>query len=432
MGKKDKGKKDKKAKQPEVAVEQAEVLVDQPPSEQILAAGRVQAQPEAVFAMLTNPTHLREWLCDEAVARPVRDGRIYLAWNDGYASVGQFTDLAAPERVGFTWQGSDEPASTSVEIDLTAEDGATFVTVRHTGFGDTENWQQTRTALQRAWQESIANLASVLETGEDLRFTRRPMLGVNIGEEVNPGNAARFGMPGGRFGVRLDGVVPGMGAEAAGLRANDILVSMDKSEVTDWASLAPILSGHRAGDQLEVGFFRDGKLNNAEITLSARPLPEVPADAASLAKYVEEMYADYDDRLAALLDGVDEEAAARRPGPGEWSTKDVIAHLLEGEIDNHSWIVDLVQGNERTYQASPTNSTLRTSVTADSYATVGELLADLQRHERQTVSLLAGLPDEFVRTRPTFWRLSYSYTQNPDHLEEHLDQIREALRAAVP
>ncbi len=44
-------------------------------------------------------------------------------------------------------------------------------------------------------------------------------------------------------------------------------------------------------------------------------------------------------RVATLLAGVPEEAAARRPAPGKWSAKEIIGHLVDSASNNHQRFV---------------------------------------------------------------------------------------------
>jgi hypothetical protein len=163
------------------------------------------------------------------------------------------------------------------------------------------------------------------------------------------------------------------------------------------------------------------------MVLSGRPIPEVPSTAAALAEYARKLYADFDPKLAACFEGVSEEQANAKPSPEEWSAKEVVAHLLDGEGDSHGWIADLVAGTERLYDGPLNNSDLRTAVTAASYPNMAEMLAAFRRLESQTVALLSRLPDSFVAFKPSYWRLAYGYTEATDHNEEHVNQIRAAL-----
>jgi hypothetical protein len=243
------------------------------------------------------------------------------------------------------------------------------------------------------------------------------MLGIMISSEVETG------------GLQLGSVVAGMGAEAAGLRGGDIVVEMGGVQLKGWSSLRAALDGRHAGDTVEVAFHRNGKKQTTRMRLSGRPIPEVPQTAEALAKHARKLYADFDRKLAACFAGVSEKQAIRKPSSNEWSAKEVVAHLLDGEGDSHAFIAELVAGTERIYDGPFNNSDLRTAATAASYPSMVDMLAAFRRLESQTVDLLSRLPDSFVAFKPSYWRLAYGYTQAADHNEEHLDQIKAALAA---
>ena len=397
-------------------------------SESIAVQRQVAAPPDQVYRHLTNATLLREWLADAATLRPEEGGRLYLGWDHGYGMVGNFTEMVPGKKVGFTWVGSMDPGPSQVEVTLEPSGSGTTVTVGH-GFPGGDGWEQFERGMTRMWDSSLENLASVIETGEDLRFTRRPMLGVMVDGELDAARAADLGVPVDR-GVILGGTVEGMGAEAAGLTGGDVVVRLGGTPINGFSSFGVALQPHRAGDSVDVVYYREGEERSKAMTLSGRPIPEIPADAAALSAYVRELYDWVDAELAALFDGVNDAAASAKPVPGEWSAKEVLAHLLDGEGDGHSSIADLVPASERVSDGPFANSHLRTAVTAASYATPGEML-DAYRHlEDQTAALLASLPDEFVARKGSYWRLAYSYTQARPHYEEHFAQIRAALEAA--
>lgn len=388
----------------------------------------VGAEPAEVYRMFTNSMHLREWLADTALAKAHEGGPLYLEWIDGNASTGNFSRLEQDKLIAFTWRKSGESDFTEVEVELTSSGNGTDVVVRHLGFGKGKKWKRARKSLGAAWTSSLENLASVINTGEDLRFTRRPMLGVMVDREVDSGRAAELGIPI-SHGVELAGVVPGMGGETVGLRAHDVIVGLAGADVLGWASLGAALQPHQAGDKVPVVFYRDGVEENVEMVLSGRPMPEVPTTASGLADYLRKMYSELDGALAACFEGVSEDAAGHKPSPDEWSAKEVVAHLLDGEGDSHAEITDLVKSGERFSDASFSNSHLRTAVTAWSYPKVSEMFEALRHLEEQTVSIVEQLPAEFVARKSTFWRLAYNYTQTSDHNDEHLEQIRAALTA---
>ncbi len=392
----------------------------------IEVSGLVQAEPAEVYRMFTNSTHLREWLADTALAKAHEGGPLYLEWNDGNAATGSFTMLEPDKKVSFTWRGSGEDDYTDVEVELTPSGAGTEVVVRHFGFGKGKKWKRARKVAHKAWTSSLENLASVISTGEDLRFTRRPMLGVMVEREVDDERAAELGIPI-PHGVELSGVVPAMGAEAVGLKAHDVIVALAGTDVLGWTSLTAALQPHQAGDKVPVVFYRDGAEEKVEMELSARPMPDIPTTASELAGFLRKMYAEFDAELAACFEGISEDVAGRKPAADEWSAKEVVAHLLDEEGDSHAEIIDLVKGGERFSDASFSNSDLRVAVTAWSYPTVAEMLEALRHTEEQTVSIVEQLPPEFVARKSSFWRLAYNFTQTPDHNNEHLEQIRAAL-----
>jgi uncharacterized protein YndB with AHSA1/START domain len=388
----------------------------------------VNAPAPEVYRAFTNSTVLREWLSDVALATPEKGGRLYLGWNTGYYAAGEFTSLTPNKKVAFTWHGRGEPAATGVQVTLKEKNGATLVTVAHS-VGAGSAWAKATKEFTRGWEDGLENLQSVLETGHDLRFTLRPMLGVMVDNDIDAERAPKYGVPV-NYGVRLGSAIDGMGAQAAGLQGGDVIVGVGGKKVTNFNSLSAALQPHRAGQTVKVIYYRAGEKETTNMELSRRPLPEVPATAAELADYVRRLYADVDKRLAECFNGVSEEAANHKPAPDEWSAKEVIAHILSDERDSHGFITELVRGNERAYDGGFENSHLRTRVVAESYPTMSEMLADLTRMEAETAALLAGLPPEFVARKGSFWRVAYNYTQASPHYDDHIRQIEAALESA--
>ncbi|HSM02344.1 MAG TPA: SRPBCC domain-containing protein [Acidimicrobiia bacterium] len=388
----------------------------------------IAASPDLVYRHFTNGTLLREWLADVATLRAEEGGRLHLAWNDGYGMVGNFMVLVPGKKVAFTWIGSSpDPVTTEVTVSLEAAGAGTTIGVEHTMPPGADD--DLRAAMTKDWERSLENLASVMETGEDLRFTRRPMLGVMVDAEVNPERAKKHNIPV-DHGVILGGTVEGMGAAAAGLAGGDAVVQIGETPINGFSSFSVALEPLRAGDTVDVVYYRDGEEHTTAMTLSGRPIPEIPATAAALSAHVRELYDWVDAELAEIFEGVDDMTASKKPEPGEWSAKEVLAHLLDGEGDYHSYIAELVQGAERMNDGPFDNSDLRTRITAESYGSPEEMLAAYRHLEGQTVAIIAALPDDFVARKGSWWRLAYGYTQARPHYEEHFAQIRAALEAA--
>jgi len=388
----------------------------------------VKAPPAEVYRAFTNSTLLREWLCHAAQVDLRKGGRIHLWWNSGYYATGEFTALAPNKKIAFTWLGRGEPDATSVQVSIAEKRGAAVVTLTHAGIGRGKAWAKAMEEIGDGWQNSLLNLQSVLETGWDLRFTRRPMLGINVGV-FDAGVAAKLGVPVNK-GILLDGTSEEMGAHAAGLEKGDVLVNIGGKKVTNWATLTGALARHTAGDEVKVQFYRSGEKQAVTVKLSARPIDEPPATAAELAEAARKMYAGIDPKVAAVFEGVSEEEASRKPKPDEWSAKDVLCHLIAGERDTHAWIGDLIGSQERWSDDWAGNVELRHVGIMTAFPTVPALLDELKRHEAETVGMLAALPAEFVARKSSYVKLGYNLLQAPEHVSGHLDQMREAIASA--
>lgn len=388
----------------------------------------VKAPPAEVYRAFTVGTALREWMSDVATTNPHPGGRLYLAWNAGFYACGEFTALQPDQEIGFTWFGRGEPGPSQVKVLLTPAGGGTQVNLAHSDVGTGEAWSKTCEEIINGWKTSLENLASVLETGEDLRFIRRPMLGITI-SDFNAEIAKEMNVPVSQ-GLRLDGVVDGMGAQAAGLQNGDVIVRMADREITDWESLTSTLQAHQAGDRIEVVYYRGPERNTTLMELSGRPLPEIPASAEELAKTLEQRYGSMHSELEVFFSGVSEVQASHQPGPNDWSAKEILAHLIHGERGWQNFISEMVTGQEPLYDDFGGNLQARVKATVAVYPAVSELLEEYKRSTAETVALFANLPAEFLNRKGTFWRLAYNALESPYHFHTHLEQMRAAIEAA--
>lgn len=127
---------------------------------------RVAAAPEVVFSFLTSSEKWSAWQGRETTIDP-RPGGEYrmVAPNDGVAS-GTVMEIVDNERIVFTWGWEGHPAvppgSSTVTIELTAADGATIVTLTHSGLPEGE------VGLHQMGWEHYADRLSAAATGEDV------------------------------------------------------------------------------------------------------------------------------------------------------------------------------------------------------------------------------------------------------------------------
>jgi uncharacterized protein YndB with AHSA1/START domain len=376
------------------------------------------------YQAFTNSTRLREWMCDLATTEPKTNGRFYLAWTAGFYACGHFTTLEKNRKVGFTWYGRGEPRATQVTVTLTPQENGVHIHLEHSGLGKGEEWEGPRKNFNWGWENGLENLVSVLETGQDLRLVRRPMLGILLAD-FNEEMAKKMKLPI-TEGIRLSGVVQGLGAEAAGLQANDVLIQIGRFHIPGYAALADILSEHRAGDEVEVVFYRESKLQKTLMKLSSRPTSHLPDTLKILAHAVEETYASLRQRVEEVFTGVTEEQASHRPADGEWSAKETLAHLIHSERGLHTNFQELVCAFEPIYDGYE-NIPARLTATLQAYPTLPDLLQELFRLMQETIYFLENIPESFTETKSSFWRLAFIATNFSIHLEDHLGQIKRVL-----
>ena len=195
----------------------------------------IQAPSSEVFLYFTNSTALKDWLCDVATADPRPGGRLYMWWNGDYYTSGEYLKVVKDELISFTWFGRGEPHATRLDVTLKKRKTGTLLKLIHRKLGNNSKWVGIGDTYEKEWSRNLDNLASVLENGEDLRITTRPMLGIFI-NDFNADIADKLGVPIVQ-GLRLGGVVEGLGAQKAGLKSDDVITWMDGSEITVVSSL---------------------------------------------------------------------------------------------------------------------------------------------------------------------------------------------------
>ena len=122
--------------------------------------------------------------------------------------------------------------------------------------------QKLAEAARRVADLSMAQLPRMEHMERIIQANRGPVLGVTIGGEDESGPVE---------GVNILGVSPGGAAAEAGLRAGDVITSVngesltaDNSEEAN-SKLLDFMQGVEAGDELEIEYLRNGKSATTEI-----------------------------------------------------------------------------------------------------------------------------------------------------------------------
>lgn len=394
----------------------------------------VNASLKLAYRAFTNSTSLREWLCDVATVQAHPRGRMYAWWRGDHYFAGHYLELEENKCVSFRWipseasEASVDSAPTDVTVRFEEKDGGVSIHLEHT-VPDGESSQSAAESFHENWLEALENLKSVLETGVDLRIANRPMLGIMPGDFTEE-QASALGVPV-REGLRLDGLVAGMGAERAGLQKDDVLVGMAGHPITnDFNTLPLAIAGKKGGDTIEVDFYRGPEKKTVAMELSRRPMPEVPFDAAELARRVREIFEPALAELEGCFEGFTDEQAMTRPEPNEWSALEIVAHLIHNERFNSIFLSGLLDGNDPLYDGAGNNITEHVQATVRANPSIKQMLDTLRRTVEEVLAYTELIPESFVANKASYWRYAFNLLQPNLHITGHTQQIKDALAAA--
>jgi uncharacterized protein YndB with AHSA1/START domain len=386
----------------------------------------IQVSPAEVYYAFTQAAAWEQWCCDLAHVDPHPGEHLYII-TEGYCACGVYTALEENQRVAFTWHGVDEPP-TLVEVALETSDNGTQMTFTVTNQGTAEAWTEKASVVEKSWGRALENLQVVLETGSGIQ--RRPILGVMGGQDLTPEAATELGVPV-QEGFQIFEPLEGMGAAAAGLQKDDIIVEIDGLPLPTAAALGPVMDNHQPGDKVDIVFYRGSERKTAILELAARPLPDVPPTAQALTGTLRDIYAQQITTLNELLAGLPEPQLAWTPDAIKWSVKHVISHLLTTERAVHEWIARLQFGLNTRFWASHDELWVRSI--ADSYPTTATMLEALKQAQTETLNIVAALPEGFVAHKGTYTQMGAVIVQGlPYHTGIHFDQIRRILADTQP
>jgi uncharacterized protein YndB with AHSA1/START domain len=118
----------------------------------------IAAPRASVFAFLTDPDKIVQWMGTEAVTE-VHPGGMYLLKGVGSATArGAFREVVPVHRLAYSfgWEGDEEvsPGSSLIEIDLIEQDGGTLLRMTHSGLPTAE----TQASHGKGWAHYLGRL----------------------------------------------------------------------------------------------------------------------------------------------------------------------------------------------------------------------------------------------------------------------------------
>jgi S1-C subfamily serine protease len=99
----------------------------------------------------------------------------------------------------------------------------------------------------------------------------KPWLGLPRGDDIPENELSRDGVGG---GMKITFFEDGSPARERGLRYNDVIVAIDKDNVTSYNDFVAALRRHRPGDEIDITYIRDSEISEQLVTVGGKP--EVP------------------------------------------------------------------------------------------------------------------------------------------------------------
>jgi uncharacterized protein YndB with AHSA1/START domain len=384
---------------------------------------QIEAPLSYVFYLFNNKSGWSEWFSVKTYGYAMKDAvmRVYHETDGDFLF--HFTAEEPEERIAFDLTEMKSQEASKVEVSFSEEDDQVTISLVHS-----ELPAERVEFFEKLWGKGLDNLKSVAESGKDLRTWERPFLGVLVELWITEELAEEKSLPT-THGMQLSGVIEGRGAEQAGLQKDDIIVRIADVELHNFNQFLEMLADMKAGDVVDLAYYRGDERHEIELTLSSYPVAEPPATAHDYAEKIEKFHGSVMKSLDALQEEFNEAQFDFRPGAGEWSAKETIAHLISTEADAQVWVSTLVAGCEE-YICGSSHAVRIKSLLA-LYPTAEQLLDLLARRQRETVALIEELPAEFVSRKGSFARLATHLNLDlSKHYKEHIHQIKESLAQA--
>jgi hypothetical protein len=389
----------------------------------VSAATAVAAPRAQLYRLISTQSGWVDWFADKGYGNLAIDSVFevhhYRAGNLGFV----YQAFMPEQSVRFTLLPLKTLTPSEVVVRLEDQGNEVAVQIEHTGLAaeEADYWQ-------RIWQDGLDTLKAIMETGKNPRIWNRPFLGVMVDEWVTPEVAAEKGLAT-SSGMRISSVFENKGAANAGLTGGDTIVSLAGIEITDFDSLMDVYAEYKAGATIPLKFYRGDELHTADLTLSAYPVPEVPATAQDIADNLADFFKNANQKISQISDQQTEAQIGFRPAAGEWSAKEVIAHMIASENDSLVWLSSYINGREVYAYTSATPARIKMLLSV--YPTMDALLKKLAETQAELVALISEVPADMVSRKTSLVRLAFTYSMDISlHYREHLAQLKDLLEKA--
>jgi uncharacterized protein YndB with AHSA1/START domain len=131
---------------------------------------------DKAFTMFTENKHLERWLTAKANVEPKLGGKYELYWEpddaENNSTIGcKILAIDKPNFLNFEWKGPKQYKHfmnyvrplTNVTLIFSAQGDITKVTLLHTGWRNTDDWEQARQYFIKAWEGAFNQLEQYIK-----------------------------------------------------------------------------------------------------------------------------------------------------------------------------------------------------------------------------------------------------------------------------
>lgn len=164
---------------------------------------------------------------------------------------------------------------------------------------NTAIYSQTGNYAGNSFAIPTSIVSKIVDDIENYGTVQRALLGISF-TELNPQVAKEKNITAVPAGIFVADVVEGSGADEAGVKANDVIVSINGNATTNTGQLQEEIAKHRPGDTVALAIVRDNKPLTLNVTLkNAKGDSEITVknDASSLGCSFKEVSEDTLDKL---------------------------------------------------------------------------------------------------------------------------------------
>jgi len=203
-------------------------------------------------------------------------------------------------------------------------------------------------------------------------------------------------------------------------------VTLTQHDIPAQSDPDAIMEGWRLGFDrlayfLETGLRRDASSGSDLWT------PALYASAADLSDALRRERVHLALDLSAILAGVTDADAVRRPSDEVWSISETLAHLIFTERYLQLGVYGIIGGDD--YFAWNDNNPAQLTPILTACPTLDALIAELKRAWDGSVGQIAALPPAIAADRLMFTQITLKWDWAGEHAREHFDQIRAAIAA---